>query len=77
MNAGEPIEEGRELFGLTVNLARRFCDNTDPGTIMTSAALRGLTMGKGFEFEDVGERQFKGVSAPVPVCLVSWTRAAK
>lgn len=73
VNAGEPIEEGSELFGLTVNLARRFCDNTDPGTIMTSSALRGLTMGKGFDFEDIGERQFKGVSAPIPVCLVSWS----
>ena len=72
VNAGEPIEEGKELFGLTVNLARRFCDHTDPGTIMTSQALRGLTMGKGFEFVDVGDRRFKGVSAPVPVCLLSW-----
>lgn len=73
VNAGEPIEEGSELFGLAVNLARRFCDGTDPGTIMTSEALRGLTMGKGFDFEDAGRRRFKGVSAPVPVCLVSWS----
>lgn len=72
VNAGEPIEEGTELFGLAVNLARRFCDGTDPGTIMTSAALRGLTMGKGFEFVDAGEHHFKGVAAPIPVCLVSW-----
>ncbi len=73
VNAGEPIEEGSQLFGLTVNLARRFCDDTDPRTIMTSRALQGLTMGKGFEFVDLGERQFKGVSDPVPVCLVTWS----
>lgn len=73
VNAGEPIEEGSELFGLAVNLARRFCDSTDPGTIMTSAALRGLTMGKGFEFTDAGEQHFKGVAASIPVCLVSWS----
>ncbi len=73
VNAGEPIEEGSELFGLAVNMARRFCDGTDPGTIMTSETVRGLTMGKGFEFVDLGERDFKGVSAPVRTCLVSWT----
>lgn len=73
VNAGEPIEEGSELFGLAVNLARRFCDSTDPGTIMTSEALRGLTTGEGFEFVQVGERRFKGVSAPIPVCLVVWS----
>lgn len=73
VNAGEPIEDGVELYGLTVNLARRFCDDTDPRTIMTSAALQGLTMGKGFAFEDLGQRRFKGVSEPVAVCLVSWS----
>lgn len=75
VNAGEPIEEGSELFGLAVNLARRFCDGTDPGTIMTSEALRRLTTGEGFEFVGIGERRFKGVSATVPVCLVSWSAA--
>lgn len=73
INAGEPIEEGSQLFGLAVNLARRFCDGTDPGTIMTSEALRRLIVGDVFEFVDLGERRFKGVSAPVPVCLVSWS----
>jgi class 3 adenylate cyclase len=72
INAGEPIEEGAQLFGLTVNLARRFCDATDPGTIMTSEVVRGLTMGKRFHFEDLGGRTFKGVDAPVGVCLVAW-----
>ncbi len=76
INAGEPIEEGNQLFGLAVNLARRFCDGTEPGTIMTSEAMRGLTMGKGFEFVDVGARPFKGVSVPVPVCLVSWAQGS-
>jgi len=72
VNAGEPIEEGNQLFGLAVNVARRLCDATDPGTIMTSEALRGLTMGKGFDFSPLGEHSFKGVDAPLVVSLVSW-----
>lgn len=74
INAGEPIEDGDELYGLTVNLARRFCDDTDPRTIMTSRSLQSLTMGKGFEFVDLGDRHFKGISNPVPVCLVAWSQ---
>jgi class 3 adenylate cyclase len=73
VNAGEPVEEGNELFGLAVNLARRFCDGTDPGTIMTSDALRELTRDEGFDFQDAGERRFKGVRAPLHVCLVTWS----
>lgn len=73
INAGEPIEEGNQFFGLTVNLARRFCDSTDPGTIMISEALRGLTMGKGFHFQPLGQRTFKGVDAPLAVGLISWS----
>lgn len=72
INAGEPIEEGNQLFGLAVNVARRLCDATGPGTIMISEALRGLTMGKGFHFSPLGERSFKGVDAPLVVSLVAW-----
>jgi class 3 adenylate cyclase len=72
VNAGEPIEEGNQLFGLAVNVARRLCDATGPGTIMTSEALRGLAMGKGFRFSSLGERSFKGVDTPMVVSLVAW-----
>jgi class 3 adenylate cyclase len=72
VNAGEPIEEGNQLFGLAVNVARRLCDETHPGTIMASEALRGLTMGKGFDFSPLGERSFKGVDTPLVVSLVAW-----
>ena len=67
------IEEGQQLFGLAVNLARRFCDATQPGTIMTSQAVRDLTTDEEFDFVDAGDRQFKGVSSEIPVCLVAWS----
>lgn len=73
VNAGEPIEEGQQFFGLAVNLARRFCDATQPGTIMTSQAVRDLTTDEEFDFVDAGDRQFKGVSSEIPVCLVAWS----
>ena len=71
INAGEPIEEGSELYGLAVNLARRFCDGTDPSTIMTAESIRPMTTGS-FAFTPLGDRLFKGVSAAVPVCLLEW-----
>jgi class 3 adenylate cyclase len=67
INSGEPVAHDDQLYGLAVNLARRLCDAADPGTILVSDVVRGLTMGKGFAFESLGERRFKGIEAPVAV----------
>ena len=37
MNAGEPVDEGSDLFGAAVQLARRVCDAADAERIFVSA----------------------------------------
>lgn len=65
LNAGEPIEDSDQLFGLAVNLAKRLCDAAAPGEVLVSDVVRGLALGKGLHFEDRGEMRFKGFENPV------------
>lgn len=65
INAGEPVSEDGDLYGLAVNVAARLCDMAGTGEILASAAVAGLTMGKGFSFSDAGAMDLKGLSAPV------------
>jgi adenylate cyclase len=65
MNAGEPVSEDGDLYGLAVNVAARLCDMAGTGEVLVSAAVAGLTMGKGFSFSDAGAMELKGLSAPV------------
>lgn len=67
LNAGEPIAEGNDLFGTSVQLARRLCDRAQPGTVLVSDVVRQLVAGKGFAFEHVGAALLKGFEEPVPL----------
>lgn len=66
INAGEPVSEEGDLFGLAVNVAARLCDHASAGEILASAAVAGLTMGKGFDFTDAGTVSLKGLKNPLP-----------
>jgi len=72
LNAGEPLASGGDLYGLAVSLAARLCDAADPSTILASEAVRVLCLGKGKQFEDCGQRTFKGIETPVGICRVLW-----
>jgi class 3 adenylate cyclase len=72
LNAGEPIAEEKDLFGTSVDLARRICDNAQPGQILASDLVAGLAAGKGFVFEDQGEASLKGFDRPVRLYEVRW-----
>ncbi len=74
INAGEPVEEGDDLFGTAVQLARRVCDSADPGEILTSDVVRQLVAGKGFLFSDEGEAVLRGFEDPVRLYEVRWHR---
>lgn len=65
INAGEPVAEDGDLFGLAVNVAARLCDWAASGEVLCSAAVAGLVMGKGFEFRDLGALELKGLSMPL------------
>ncbi|MEO8456553.1 MAG: alpha/beta fold hydrolase [Chloroflexota bacterium] len=72
LNAGEPIEEGGDLFGATVILASRIAAAADSGEILASVGVRELSAGKSFLFSDKGEHALRGFEDPVRMFAVSW-----
>jgi class 3 adenylate cyclase/pimeloyl-ACP methyl ester carboxylesterase len=72
MNTGEPLVENGDLFGTSVQLARRVCDFAEPGQIVVPEAVRHLVSGKGFLFADRGIATLKGFEDPVRVYEVRW-----
>lgn len=75
MSAGEPVDEGQDLFGATVQLARRVCDATEPGRICVSNVVMELCLGKDLKFADRGPATLKGFPEPVRLHEVVWTTA--
>jgi adenylate cyclase len=72
LNAGEPVAEESDLFGTSVQLARRICDHAQSGQILVSNVVRELSAGKGFLFADIGEVAAKGFEEPVRLYEVRW-----
>jgi adenylate cyclase len=72
LNAGEPVAEDADLFGTAVNLAKRICDQAEPGQILVSDVVQQLAAGKGFTFTDKGEATLKGFEKPVRLHEVRW-----
>ena len=72
MNAGEPIVEEGDLFGTSVDLAKRICDQCQPGEILVSDVVRQLVAGKEFLFSDRGETALRGFEDPMRLYEVSW-----
>ena len=76
LNAGEPIEEGGDLFGSTVILASRIAAKAGAGEILVPDTVRGLLSGKGFVFGDRGEFVPKGFDEGVRLWDVRWRHDA-
>jgi len=68
--AGEPVTEAGDLFGAAVQLAARVCSHCTPGAVLVTAAVRELSLGKSYAFEDRGEARLKGFSEPVRIYAV-------
>jgi len=65
--AGEPVENHRDLFGTTVQLAARLCSHAEPEQSLVSNVVAELCLGKGLAFRDLGEVSLKGFVHPVKV----------
>jgi class 3 adenylate cyclase len=65
ISVGEPVTEGGDLFGATVQLSARLCGAASPGSIAVSSAVRDLCVGKLLGFESKGECELKGFPEPV------------
>lgn len=72
LSAGEPVTENDDLFGATVQLAARICAAAQAGTILASNAVKELSIGKGFRWEDRGETNLRGFEEPVRIHELVW-----
>jgi class 3 adenylate cyclase len=61
VHTGEVEVVGDDIRGLAVHLASRLLALAGPGEILTSATARDLAEGSGFEFEDRGRHELKGI----------------
>jgi class 3 adenylate cyclase len=72
VNAGEPIEEDHDLFGVAVILASRIAAAAGAGEILVSNAVRELSAGKNFRFLARQAIRPKGYDEPIAVWAVDW-----
>jgi adenylate cyclase len=72
LNAGEPVAEEHDLFGTSVQMARRICDHADAGEILVSNVVRELAAGKDFLFAERPAAGLKGFEEPVRLFEVRW-----
>ena len=73
ISAGEPITDGDDLFGATVQLAARLCSCAERGGIAVSVAVRELCLGKRHQFDEGRLVEMKGFPQAVQTFGVTWT----
>jgi class 3 adenylate cyclase len=61
MDTGEVLAEKDRYFGSTVFRAARIADLAPPGQILVSEATKVLASQAGYEFDDLGEHELKGL----------------
>lgn len=72
LNAGEPVTEGDDFFGVAVQAAKRICDHAKSGQILASNVLHDLCLGKSIRFKQIGEIELKGIELPQVLYEVDW-----
>ena len=81
--AGSPLQPGqhapavqqhRDLFGTTVQLAHRLCSQAEPGEIVVSGLVRELCEEDAGRFVALGKRRLKGFPERVPTYRLAWRR---
>jgi class 3 adenylate cyclase len=73
ISAGEPVEQGNDLFGSTVQLAARLCAQADPGQVLVSSMVAELCNDDGLKFGETREVQLKGFERQVETRFVELT----
>jgi class 3 adenylate cyclase len=61
VHTGEVEVRGDDIAGLAVSIAKRVCDLAAPDQVLVTRTVTDHVVGSGFEFEDQGEHQLKGV----------------
>jgi adenylate cyclase len=68
--AGPVVTRDGDIYGHTVNLASRIADHAAPGELLVPSDVAREARRHGFECEDVGDVELKGVAEPVPLSRV-------
>jgi len=71
LDAGEPVADHNDLFGMTVQRAARLCQSAEPDSIVVSEIITTLAAPR-FSFVDLGSRIVKGFTQPVEAFAVNW-----
>ena len=74
--AGEPVEQNRDIFGTTVQMAARLCAHAEPEQALVSNVVAELCLGKGLAFRPLGQVSLKGFPHPMHVHAVDWSAEA-
>ena len=61
IHTGEIERRGDDVGGIAVHVAARVQALAGPGEIVVSAVIPALTSGSGFQFDDMGDHELKGV----------------
>ena len=72
INAGEPIQEGDDLFGSTVQLAARVCAKATTDQILCTNVVRELSSGKGIAFTAHENCELKGFKEAMTLYDITW-----
>ena len=72
IHAGEPIEDSNDLFGVTVQMAARLCQEAATDAIVISDAVRDALKDE-FALTELGRRRLKGFAEPVSLYEVAWS----
>ena len=72
VNAGEPIEEADDLYGVTVNRAARIMAQAEGHDILVSDLVRGLVQGRSYRFQERGEHRLRGIEEPQRLFALDW-----
>ena len=73
-NAGNPVEYGGDLFGITVQMASRVCDHAQPDQILVTGIIRELcddSLGLP-GYRDAGRAVLKGLPSAVQLYEIVW-----
>ena len=77
INTGEPIQEGGDFFGGTVNLAARICAAAGPGEIFIAETTRYVAGRiESIDYVDRGLHELKGFQEPQRLIEVRWQPSA-
>jgi len=72
INAGEPIDDGEDLYGESVFVASKIAGSAQGGEILASVVVRELAAGKGFQFTPHSDLELPGSRGNIQIYQVLW-----